>query len=693
MAAATFNTSFSEETGLAGLSVLANGLEQMGTTIFGENGTPQVAFNTTTNIERLLVALKGFATHSKGHERSLGDILAQLSQARKASPQHSQDLFNILCLMMAHTRDCRKEGKGVGSRSPTWIIFVWMWTEFPDCQDKLKMVFTNLYELFGSIGDLNLLYNNAFGRDGLSGIHRYIIDEWVRHLSEVKRIVHRAEHGVASGAGEEPQKLPNLAAKWAPREGKKHGPLARNLAKKLFPEFTDFKLAFKAYRRMLSAANRMLDTTEVHMCHDSANPECPKAGDWDIALEKTPGRCLHVHKAALMKHIPTKWNAFMESLKKPESKGAKGTSVFITELAVRLRCGADELAEAQWKDQVKNLHEAAASNGLDLGEFLSNFVCLLDFSSSMAGNPMNLAMALGAFLTPLQSGPFRGKSITFETTPHWMDISGCSTVHEALNVFGISPWGGSTNFMAAHTMILDVLEQQAQMGASSEELKKMLPKFFLVVSDMQFNQSQPSNGWETMHETLTKLYRERGQAMIGEPLKLPTMIYWNARSDTNGMPVTESTKGAIFITGTNTAIVKTFLTFGVEKLQELTPWKYLHEVLSDPWYLRVLMDRYSGADTGADGAAESGAGTGADGGIDVACGPDNVTERVFSSPTLSSRVPPPLLPPQTPDFLGPSAVIPPGQPPRINAADAQVVTLEEMEAVKRVLCFEDGEDL
>lgn len=766
---------------VSGLAALASGLEQVGTTVFGENGTPQVSFTTTTNIERLLVALKGFANHSRGHERSVGTILSQLSQARKKKPEFSQDIFKFICLMMAHTRDCRKEGKGVGSRSPTWIMFIWAWTEFPDCRDQLKKVFTNLYELFGSMNDLNLLYANAFGSEGLSGIHAYIVDEWTRHLKEVRRIVDIREKGCATGAGADPIKLPNLAAKWAPREGKKHGPLARTLAKRLFPEFTDFKMAFRAYRKMLSAANKMLDVAEVHMCHDASNPDCPKSGDWNVALDKTPGRCLHVHKKAFQRRIPIRWEAFMESLKKPDSKGAKGTSVFITELARALVRAPDELAEAQWQDQVRNLQEAAGTNGLDLGEFLGNFVCLLDFSGSMMGDPMDLAMALGAFITPLQKGAFKGKCLSFETRPHWVDISGATTIHNAMRIYERSPWGGSTNFQAAHQMILDVVSDHIKSGGSGD----ILPKFFLVVSDMQFDIATGSNAsWETMHQTLKRMYEETGRS-LGVELKLPMMIYWNARSNTGGMPVAENTDGAIFISGTSTAIVKTFLTIGVEKLIEMTPWKYLYETLSDPWYLRVLEDRYAprvadaGAGTGADAGTDAGAAAGADAGgagaggsTDVGCGPEpsvgsdvsgsdvnwNMTSHAdiealsviyaeaklqeepqkawvagardywaskhrsqtaivsptirpivpplipelstpISAPTgmsVMAVVPPPakftmgvrtMVPPPQRFTMGVDAVIPPGAP--IKKGECTGVSMEELEAVKREVCFDD----
>jgi len=604
-----------------GLAALAAGLASHGTLEAGENGMPEHSIRLATNIQDLLVALNGFATHSHGHEASLDTALGNLRRAITAAPEQEDETVRLVALLLAHTRDCRKEGMGRGSKSPSWIIFCWMWAEFPARREMFKEVFTHLYELFGSFQDLNHLNRKLETllsvSKGRNELRTFLRDEWVRHLTHVQWVVDVHEGRAAASAAGEPPKLENLAAKWAPREKKQDDRMAKMVADVIFRTIPRRQDRMKRYRKMLSCANRLLNTVEVHMCHDGADPDCPTEGDWDIDFAKVPGRCQHVHKKAFEKHRPDRWAAYLESLKAPDSKGAKGTSVFITELCRQLSYRPDELAEAQWKDQVKNLREAAAANGHDLGDFLSNFVCLLDFSGSMSGEPMELAWAMGAFLTPLQKGPFRNKCISFETRPHWVDISGARTVYEALQVYQRSPWGGSTNFAAAHTMILQVLRDERARGATAAQVKALLPKFFLVVSDMQFDYAQRTRGgWETMHVHLQKLYRDTGMELIGEPLELPTMVYWNARADTGGMPVCRSSEKALFVTGFSTAVVKTFLTSGIEELASMTPWSYLHKTLTSPWYLRVLGEdaEADGGDDGAPGGGDDGAPGGGDDG-------------------------------------------------------------------------------
>jgi hypothetical protein len=240
-----------------------------------------------------------------------------------------------------------------------------------------------------------------------------------------------------------------------------------------------------------------------------------------------------------------------------------------------------------WNDQVKNLTEKAAENGIDLGDFFGNFMCMLDFSGSMTGDPLKLAAAMGTFIAPLQNGPFKNKFLTFESNPRFGDLTGCETPFDQIQKMSTYPWGGSTDFEKAHQLILTALES-VKDTMTADELEGVLPKFFLVVSDMQFDVASCGKPFETMHETLTRMYAEAGERMIGRPFKLPTMIYWNARGDTNGMPVTSTTEGAMFVSGFSISVLKTFLTSGVDELVSMTPWSYLEKTINDTFYDHIL---------------------------------------------------------------------------------------------------------
>ena len=116
-------------------------------------------------------------------------------------------------------------------------------------------------------------------------------------------------------------------------------------------------------------------------------------------------------------------------------------------------------------------------------------------------------------------------------------------------------------------------------------LKNILPKSLIVVTDMQWNAAAPCNGkWLTFHEKLVKLYSNKGILLLGVPLPLPLMVYWNARGDIKGSPVIANTKGSIFITGQSSGVFKTLMTSGPEELLNLTPWKLLQKTVYNSFY-------------------------------------------------------------------------------------------------------------
>lgn len=553
------------------LDAMASGLEKLGLRVFGENGC--IEERNIFDIQNILLNIYKKSSRSvsiKERNKNLDYLLCYIDGELR------DDILYFLFLMIAHIRDCRKEGMGKGERDPVWQMVCWIWCNYSDKRKLIERFFRKLYTIYGSINDLNHLgvamprYLNIKDQVLLKD---YIVNEWKYLFDNIDDYP--------------------LTAKWAPREQnkkkkevrKKLNPIsAKDIAYCIYYNVPKHTSKMKLYRKFIATKNRLLDTPQIHMCCDNSNPKCPKEGDWEINLKKVPGRFLHKFKASLERNHKN-WDEYIKYLKL-NSSGAKGTSVFITELVKRLSVRPDILAESQWNDQINSLKDAGEKNGNNIGDFFSSFICLLDFSGSMCGEPMNLAKAIGAFLTPLQNGPFRGKSITFETNPHWIDISNCKSIHDALNVYSNSPWGGTTNFYKAHELILQVLRNEKNKGKSVKEIKKMLPKFFLVVSDMQFDIAS-NNNWSTMHETLIKLYYDTGMELIREPLQLPCMIYWDARAETDGMPVSKSTDNAIFVNGTSTAILKSFLIHGVDVLRCLSPWNYLLETLMNPWYKKI----------------------------------------------------------------------------------------------------------
>eukprot|EP01083_Nonionella_stella_P263763 895619_1 len=106
----------------------------------------------------------------------------------------------------------------------------------------------------------------------------------------------------------EQDSVPSLCAKWAPREGKRYGPLARAIALKMdesriaaasagdeATQGSARNAAYASYRRRVSALNRGLKTLEVTMC--ARNPD--GTSQWaSIDPASIPARCLNLNRRA-----------------------------------------------------------------------------------------------------------------------------------------------------------------------------------------------------------------------------------------------------------------------------------------------------------------------------------------------------------------------------------------------------------
>ena len=610
-----------------GLAAMAAALENtssiaptVGLNEKGDAGAAEHKYGFLTELEDLFVALNNSANHTAGFEKSLETILAALVSGMKANPQLHRVASELMLRMMAHIRDCRKEGMGKGSRDPTMFTWMYLYENHPKMRPQLTVFMDHWLLKYGCVRDARQMWLDVcivggkfagmFSVETCGQVEALVLAWFVkmhRHLTTTENSEHI------------------LAAKWFPSESKRKGKdgkkriapisvLARKIAKVVFSEAENNPQRYKLYRQSISKLRAKLKLVETAMCarkHGEiehahvpgrASSKYRKAFEF-TNMDVTAKRELSISDPsyyASRQKCASKRAEFLGAVSRGE-KSAKGTSLFITELAARLseRVSSSDQAlyEGMFRDQVKNLEECALKNGIDMGEFLGQFVCLLDFSGSMSGVPMDLARGLACLLTPLAKGPFKGKFISFETTPRFVNlmVDGPSTTPtRMLEVANRSPWGGSTNFEKAHQLILDkIVETVGKMGLSYEQACEMLPRFFLVVSDMQFDAAAGSGYSESsyerytpMHNILQSMYRNCGEKLFGsgKGFKLPTMIYWNARADTGGMPVVAKTPGAMMVSGYSSGIVKTLLTAGADALADFTPWAHLKSTLMNEWY-------------------------------------------------------------------------------------------------------------
>jgi hypothetical protein len=217
---------------------------------------------------------------------------------------------------------------------------------------------------------------------------------------------------------------------------------------------------------------------------------------------------------------------------------------------------------------------------------LGKLVPLVDVSASMAGEPMEVAIALGILVSELTHPTFRDRVLTFESSPSWVDLSSCGSIGDKVRTVQRAPWGGSTDFAAACERILDAAQRAKLTPGEIPDL--------IVFSDMQFDQagvkaggiydpyggrgkgyglgkgkgqtrgrgtgcyghrSQPSS-WETHLERLQRRFAEVGMAVCGEPYAAPRIIFWNLRGNTAGCPATADAPNTQLLSGFSPALLK-----------------------------------------------------------------------------------------------------------------------------------------
>jgi hypothetical protein len=339
----------------------------------------------------------------------------------------------------------------------------------------------------------------------------------------------------------------SLAGKWAPSEQGAYHNLAFKMAKLLFPN--DNK-KMKSYRKLLSNLRKFLDIVERRMC----------SKEWQkIIFSKVPSKAHHILKNSFKKHQPERYAKYLTDLEEGKTKiNTTGLQASDPIKGYINDGNLDRTSENQIKTMINKIKES--------GSF-ENTVSLVDVSSSMEGQPLETAVALGLFVSEITKPPFGGRIITFETNPRWCIVTG-NDYYEKVQSMKKAPWGGSTDVTAAFRLILNcALEHKLTQD-------KMPTKLF-IFSDMQFNTANKNNNMTT--------YQQVKQEYTNAGYTIPKIVFWNLRGDTKGVPVTVDENGTCMISGYSADLLKLFL-----EGDELNTQTIMKKALSK--YTKIIID-------------------------------------------------------------------------------------------------------
>lgn len=356
---------------------------------------------------------------------------------------------------------------------------------------------------------------------------------------ELQLLAERLREDAARPAGEQV----SLAVKWAPREHKRFDAHARALAAVLFPR--DGR-KMRRYRALLSTLAPRVGVVETLMSGGRHT---------EIAYGHVPAKAHRRYRAAFGRNDPDGYAAYLERVraeaaKPPEARQEKinvaGTQPHELVAAyqpsgwgVPMACGADATVEAQWAALVDRVRRAGT---------LGANVAMVDVSGSMAGLPMQVAIALGLVTCAASPAPWSGRFLTFESTPQWVQVDTAASLNAQVTVAAKAPWGGSTNVEAG---LLLVLHEARAWQVPSERM----PRTLFVFSDMQFDTAQRGAAGATFFDNARAQFAAAGYA-------LPRVVFWNLRDTAGGSPVQAHASGACMVSGYSAELLRTFMDGG-----------------------------------------------------------------------------------------------------------------------------------
>lgn len=449
-----------------------------------------------------------FALGAAMRVRQDSDIISLFSKAFAENP-----LYSLKCLF--YFRDIRG---GQGERNVFRVIFEHLANTQPE---KIKNLIPLVPE-FGRWDDLFVLFGTRLERDMLV----YVKDVFENDMKSEK---------------------PTLLGKWlySPNTSSSTSRIyAKELAKA-------FGLKIADYRKALSSLRKKIGIVERQM----------SANKWaQIEYSKVPSRASMIYRAAFYKQDTNRYEEYLKSLEKGETKINAGTlyPYDIVDKYVNRRLPYDKTLEELWKalpDYVEGVN--------------TNAIVVADVSGSMSGLPMAVSISLAIYFAERSSGPFSGHFFTFSENSRLQRLEG-SNLYEKVNNLARADWGGSTNIQAVFDKILE-------KAVAGKLLQKDLPSKIFIVSDMEFNEADRVGRNKTNFEVIKEKYKEAGYEM-------PQLVFWNVNSHQNNVPVQKDERGVYLVSGCSAATFKNII-----NVKEVTGVELMLNVLNSPRYEKVVI--------------------------------------------------------------------------------------------------------
>lgn len=558
----------------------------------------------------------GFSTVAKETKDILSIIMNGIKTFDKGSDTYNKciDMGIIMFKLLAQTRDiiC-----GKGEYALFYVMLLeWAKIDFGFFEYVIE---TLVYDVEGEGGDKNSRQHPLGSWKDMKYFLTYVKGQMLNGSMENEtenkknsdlytRFVDKVVHLINEQLRIDAQELQNngsrfsLVARWIPREkSKKFGWLYYYLAMSYSQHQIPHDIthpsyeravnrAFMVYRKIISALNKKLDTTQVKQC-DGKWAEINFDNVTSITMHKQTNSFLNLKKNGKTTRCENDEdrddckNNYEEYLRnvvdgKSKIKGKRVSIIDFVKSAVHCitKCLPCE------SPVITTLNEQWKSNSAQNGN-LGNFIAMADVSGSMMEDNCNpLYSAIGLSIRVAEKSILGQRVMTFSERPTWVQlgVQDSDTFVKQVSKLRTSSWGMTTNFYLALDLIREGIEDNKLPREVAENL------VLVVFSDMQMSNASASicdlSARETLFENMKQMFAKMGERLYGEPCKAPHIVFWNLRK-TTGFPSLSTDQNVSMLSGFSPALLNVFCEKGVAGLQQYTPWTTLVNSLNNDRYV------------------------------------------------------------------------------------------------------------
>ena len=343
----------------------------------------------------------------------------------------------------------------------------------------------------------------------------------------------------------------SLAAKWIPSLHTSSDE-SRRYAKMLCE---DFGWDEQKYRKRLAKLRKYLDIVERKM----------SAKEWgEIDYNTVPSKANLIYNSAFLRNDEERRRKYLGDLQKGVAKinaGVLQPHEIVTNYT----------EDGWWSSSVKYYDETLEQLWKNLPDMtVSNTLVVRDGSGSMCSGIsgrttcLDVTTALTLYMADHNTGPWKGKFITFSSNPEIIDVSAQKTLHDKLDM--VSHYGDCSNTDIYKTMKL-ILKTAVNNHMTQEDM----PEMIVICSDMQFD-GRMFNLNKTLFEDIIDEFEAAG-------FKMPKICFWNINDrNERSIPLQQNDLGLILCSGFSVQIMKMFMS------NKLDPYEILLETINSPRY-------------------------------------------------------------------------------------------------------------